>query len=573
MSSSSIPDPYLPPSPPIRIKSSASIVYREGEVCISILHPPGDDEMSGELAAERWMPTQTVASIMLSVISMLNDPNLSSPANVEASVMYRDRRSEFNERCAGLVSMAKRNVPSHIKIPHPESDEQERKRAMMKHSTMDADDFAVDDAPEDSYGMDGSDADGSDVEDAAVDEPSEESKPPRKTKKTGREATEPAKKKPSKSSSPAKTDEVAKKAKKNPKREVLEEEDDNTETESSSSAMDTKELENLLQPDPEFKQWKRIWQNLTIWKATSKGWVSTKPSRAGVKGSALPGDLSVLTYNVLRHSTAEGSHRAAEQLKLLRDANATVLVLNDVTPAFQQQLGEQANFLGYFSVFAHHVDVPASSSPDTLVKGANTMVISKQPIIQAQMLALPSRTERNLIRVECEGSGGSSLVVVAAHLDDSPRDVKLRVQQIAQLNKATEGFTNTPHLEVYAGDFGLSAGTKEYKVISNALTDVWNVLHPGDLGLTYDPDTNKMIKVLSSTAQPCRRDRILFKSDTLTISPCEAQILGNVKISNTKYKGAYVWPSDHYALLASFSGLSDSSSSSSSKKSSRCVIS
>lgn len=546
-------------------------------MCISILHPPGDDEMSGELAAERWMPTQTVASIMLSVISMLNDPNLSSPANVEASVMYRDRRGEFNERCAGLVALAKKNVPSHVKIPHPESNEQERKRAMMKHSAMDADDFALDDAPEESSGLDISDDqladDGSDVD--VVDEPSEESKPPRKSKKGEKgmvEETTPKKKSSAKTT--PKEDEGAKRTKKHAKREVLEEEDEGTETESSSSAMDARELENLLQPDPEFKQWRRIWQNLTIWKATSKGWVTTKPGTSTAKGAQLSGDLVVLTYNVLRHSTAEGSQRAVEQIKLLRDASATILVLNDVTLTFQQQLGEQANFLGYFSVFAQHVDANSSSSPsDALVKGANTMVISKQRIIQAQLLALPSRTERNLIRVECEGPSGYSLVVVAAHLDDSPRDVKLRVQQIAQLNKATEGFTNKPHLEIYAGDFGFSGGTKEYKVISNTLTDVWTTLHPGDLGLTYDPETNKMIKVLSSSAQGSRRDRILFKTDSLPISPNEVQLLGNSKLSNIKYKGAYVWPSDHYALVATFTGLSEASSPSSSKKSQRCVIS
>jgi len=61
-------------------------VYDDGKVCISILHPPGEDEMSGELPEERWLPTQSVSTILLSVISLLSDPNFSSPANVDASV-------------------------------------------------------------------------------------------------------------------------------------------------------------------------------------------------------------------------------------------------------------------------------------------------------------------------------------------------------------------------------------------------------------------------------------------------------------------------------------------------------
>ncbi|KAI4469236.1 ubiquitin-conjugating enzyme e2 [Holotrichia oblita] len=60
-----------------------------GDLCISILHPPVDDPQSGELPCERWNPTQNVRTILLSVISLLNEPNTFSPANVDASVMYR----------------------------------------------------------------------------------------------------------------------------------------------------------------------------------------------------------------------------------------------------------------------------------------------------------------------------------------------------------------------------------------------------------------------------------------------------------------------------------------------------
>merc|ERR1712204_30547 len=64
-------------------------VYENGDLCISILHPPVDDPQSGELPCERWNPTQNVRTILLSVVSLLNEPNTSSPANVDASVMYR----------------------------------------------------------------------------------------------------------------------------------------------------------------------------------------------------------------------------------------------------------------------------------------------------------------------------------------------------------------------------------------------------------------------------------------------------------------------------------------------------
>ncbi|KPM05159.1 ubiquitin-conjugating enzyme E2 R2-like protein [Sarcoptes scabiei] len=66
--------------------------FKNGDLCISILHPPVEDPQSGELACERWNPTQNVRTILLSVISLLNEPNTSSPANVDASIMYRKWR-------------------------------------------------------------------------------------------------------------------------------------------------------------------------------------------------------------------------------------------------------------------------------------------------------------------------------------------------------------------------------------------------------------------------------------------------------------------------------------------------
>ncbi|KAK3751789.1 hypothetical protein QZH41_013259 [Actinostola sp. cb2023] len=61
-------------------------VHKNGEVCISILHEPGEDKYGYEQASERWLPVHTVHSILISVISMMADPNDESPANVDAAV-------------------------------------------------------------------------------------------------------------------------------------------------------------------------------------------------------------------------------------------------------------------------------------------------------------------------------------------------------------------------------------------------------------------------------------------------------------------------------------------------------
>ena len=70
-------------------------VYDNGKVCISILHPPGDDKYNYESAEERWRPVHTINSILLSIISLLSSPNDESPANIDAAKMLRDDPEKF----------------------------------------------------------------------------------------------------------------------------------------------------------------------------------------------------------------------------------------------------------------------------------------------------------------------------------------------------------------------------------------------------------------------------------------------------------------------------------------------
>lgn len=95
--------PYSPPTIRFIHPIWHPNVYMNGELCISILHPPVDDPHSGELASERWNPTQNVRTILLSVISLLNEPNTSSPANVDASVSFRKYKEQGDQEYPNIV--------------------------------------------------------------------------------------------------------------------------------------------------------------------------------------------------------------------------------------------------------------------------------------------------------------------------------------------------------------------------------------------------------------------------------------------------------------------------------------
>ncbi|ONH68748.1 Ubiquitin-conjugating enzyme E2 7 [Cyberlindnera fabianii] len=74
-------------------------IYRDGKLCISILHQPGDPT-SDEPESETWSPAQSVESVLISILSLLEDPNPSSPANVDASLDYRKNPDTYKKKIA-----------------------------------------------------------------------------------------------------------------------------------------------------------------------------------------------------------------------------------------------------------------------------------------------------------------------------------------------------------------------------------------------------------------------------------------------------------------------------------------
>ena len=79
-------------------------VYKDGRVCISILHEAKHDETNAqEKMSEKWRPILGVEAVLVSVLSMLSDPNLDSPANVDASVELKNNPKLFKQRVRKLV--------------------------------------------------------------------------------------------------------------------------------------------------------------------------------------------------------------------------------------------------------------------------------------------------------------------------------------------------------------------------------------------------------------------------------------------------------------------------------------
>lgn len=80
-------------------------IYPNGKVCISILHE-GTDNFGYEKDIERWLPTHGINTIMISIISMLSAPNFESPANVDASILWKDHPDKYKHEIYKIVSLS-----------------------------------------------------------------------------------------------------------------------------------------------------------------------------------------------------------------------------------------------------------------------------------------------------------------------------------------------------------------------------------------------------------------------------------------------------------------------------------
>jgi ubiquitin-conjugating enzyme E2 A len=67
-------------------------IFADGSLCLDIIQ-------------DKWKPIYTVSSILSSVQSLLCDPNIESPANVDAARLWSTAKKEYNKKvrkCAEL---------------------------------------------------------------------------------------------------------------------------------------------------------------------------------------------------------------------------------------------------------------------------------------------------------------------------------------------------------------------------------------------------------------------------------------------------------------------------------------
>ncbi|MCK8501089.1 poly(A) polymerase [Myxococcus fulvus] len=282
--------------------------------------------------------------------------------------------------------------------------------------------------------------------------------------------------------------------------------------------------------------------------ARAGDWMKS-PSSAPGDARLAPERLTVATFNVLfdlydREKLAT-EHRTPAALALLRETDADVIVLQEVTAPFLRALLAE----GWVRERYHVSDGPE----------ANTVVPYGQVLLSSEPLAsvwqrVFSRDKR-LIVGELRLAGGP-LWVATPHLTSNREatGAAARAVQVQALLEELPSLTGDDDAGVpdvvLAGDFNFGDGDAEVESFRRAgFVDAWPTLRPSEQGETYNPRLNSLAAITTVSGRLQRLDRVLVASPSGRLSPESIELFGEAPLKGARApSGEPLFASDHFGI-------------------------
>lgn len=89
--------PYKPPKFIFITKLFHPNIYEDGNICISILNE-GVDEFKNKSINERWLPSHSIHTLLVSIIAILIEPNVDSAVNIAACDLFKNNYNEYKRK-------------------------------------------------------------------------------------------------------------------------------------------------------------------------------------------------------------------------------------------------------------------------------------------------------------------------------------------------------------------------------------------------------------------------------------------------------------------------------------------
>ena len=243
-------------------------------------------------------------------------------------------------------------------------------------------------------------------------------------------------------------------------------------------------------------------------------------------------ELTVVTFNVWFDQYYQ-QERCQALLRVIRDCNADIICLQEITFSFLKQLLQlewvQANYY-------------VSDCTGNTIQPYGVLLLSRMPIALLRWHDLPSMMARRLLVAELK-INNQITQIATAHLESTRLFGSVRKQQLELIFPALE---KSKHA-VLMGDFNFcSSNLAENANLNPDYQDMWPVLKNGQPGYTEDTDVNLMRLEKTGRHKQVRYDRILVRSSISGWQPKSIELLGTTPIS-ANYPA--VFPSDHFGLV------------------------
>lgn len=251
-------------------------------------------------------------------------------------------------------------------------------------------------------------------------------------------------------------------------------------------------------------------------------------------------EVSVLTINIAGVQFDWFGDRRKSLIKEIRHLNPDIIFLQETTIVPERNydqtmdIAQEAGLPNF--TFAPYGNIREYESP----RLGGIGIISRWPFKHVQNRKLPGgKIDKHGARAGLMGAieiEGTEIVLATTHLSWRPEERDLRV---AQTECFLEMVNFNDELTIFGGDFNANPQEPALATIRDQFDDSFEVIHPGDPGITWSKSQNNFIK--SNWRGDERIDFIFCSKD---IDVLEAEVVMKTKLP--------VFPSDHFGLLSRF---------------------
>jgi poly(A) polymerase len=246
--------------------------------------------------------------------------------------------------------------------------------------------------------------------------------------------------------------------------------------------------------------------------------------------------LTIASYNVLidvhHPELIQTNKRLPAILSELRKTDADIIALQEVTPALIDLLLKTDWVRDYFISESAYADK---------VKPYGNLIMSRFPfqLVEHQF----SGHKRSLVGRWKLNDNLVHLANVHLTSNHGENSLQKRTQQLATVLKYLQQQSGEC---LIVGDFN-TRGDEQQEIIDYAeFVDLWQQLHPGVDGYTFDPSRNPLAMLMSLDGEPARFDRILLHQGRGSdYQPRSIELFGCEPVSGTEGE---IYPSDHFGV-------------------------